>query len=138
MKTLFVLFTLTVLKNAFAAPVSCKVYCQYFDNFSNKCNYQTACEYNNKCMVSRYCEKYDEFEDRCVSEATKTTCHTPNPFAGAPSCSETCQYFDTFENKCLYKTKCNYAENCMTHTRCEQWDNFEQKCYWEEKSIQCN
>lgn len=56
------------------------------------------------------------------------------------SCQESCQYFDTFEHKCDYRTQCVYDQksSCMTHTSCEHWDNLQRECQYETKTTTCH
>ena len=121
-----------------AWPVKCVEQCQYFDSFQNQCHFQSKCEYIGYCMRHTFCERWDNFANECVSVATQTQCHSPDPYLGSPACTENCQYFDTFENKCLYRTRCDFFKTCAAFTRCEVWDGFDRRCAAESKSVLCN
>ena len=54
------------------------------------------------------------------------------------SCLESCQYFDSFANTCLYPTQCNYDGECMGETRCQQWDKFSNSCTFESNKKTCH
>ena len=133
-------FCALLFLNSFAQalPLQCKADCQYFDDFHNRCLFQTTCDYANQCMRYSFCERWDDFKNQCVSVAVETKCHTPNPFVGSPGCTEKCQYFDDFQNKCLYRVRCEYFATCMRETRCDRWDDFYGKCLTEEKNVLCN
>lgn len=68
----------------------------------------------------------DQHTVSCVSNSTSL-----------PSCSESCQYYDSFNGKCLFKTTCDYSEQCVIFTNCDQWDSFNKKCITTKKTIQC-
>lgn len=113
---------------------TCEERCQYFDNFNNSCFYQTRCEYSGSCLKYTSCEKFDTHENLCMSEKMLWTCSTG---VNSGSCTETCQHFDNFENKCSYRTRCEIQGNCIKEVTCARWDDFEKKCLSEKAVNRC-
>jgi len=127
MKNLFVLFTF-LASSSFGQTLTCTESCQYWDDFDRVCDYATRCEVSPGLLRYRYCDRFDSFERKCISESTKVSPHKINPYAALPSCTESCQYFDDFTGQCMYRTKCEYSSSILKHTECEKWDSFDQKC----------
>jgi hypothetical protein len=130
---------LVLLASSALGALTCEEKCQKYDYFSKTCLYETACEKNGDCMTATSCDVWDSFEAACKAELEETKCHTPNPFAGPPSCTSKCQHFDSFEGICKYQTQCIYTENdrCVTAIVCDRYDSFDKTCKTELKRTVC-
>lgn len=121
---LFLLFSF----NAQSSVLTCKESCQYWDNFERRCDFVVRCEVNSTTLRTVRCEKFDNFEHKCLSEEVTNTFYKLNPYLQPPVCTEKCQYFDNFSGQCLFRTECAYDKGVMRYTQCDKWDAMDQKC----------
>jgi|GEM_PF-1161049 len=123
--------------NAIAGVLECTSSCTHFDRFSDSCLYATTCEVERGLMIYKYCERWDNFNNTCGNEEAKYTRFIPDRVPPSTSCTETCQYYDRFNERCLYRTACEFHSSCISHTRCDEWDQFDERCLTEIKQTSC-
>jgi hypothetical protein len=56
---------------------------------------------------------------------------------GGQECVEECQHWDDFSNTCNFETRCDYHadQHVFVHTRCEQFDDFARSCQRERARV---
>ncbi len=141
-----ILLALTILVASFVgasspatAAVSCRAYCQYFDDFSSSCDYQQTCTpQGERCLVETRCDRFDSFSRSCDSEASVRRCATGRGDPRLPECRTYCQYFDDFSRECLYQTSCDYTDRCVAARTCERFDDFSRECLSEQTVTTCD
>lgn len=127
MKKIF-LFVSLISSFSFSQTYSCRETCQHWETFEKFCMYATKCQVESNLVRYSYCDRFDSFKKACASELTQMVPFTINPYGPPLMCTERCQYFDSFNNQCFYKTTCEYAANILKYTECGKWDSFEHKC----------
>jgi hypothetical protein len=67
----------------------------------------------------------------CSGNATPT-----NP----PDCTESCQKYKTWgDQACLFQTRCEYQNNCVTQVTCERFKDWgDHACINEKRETRCN
>ena len=120
---------------AAAKTLNCRENCQFFDGFNRRCNYRTFCGIEGEHLIYKFCEKYDSFYEKCVSESQNITPFKANLHVAPPACEELCQYLDNFTGNCLYRTRCEFGDFFTLHTECEKWDEFSATCDSELKTL---
>jgi len=120
-----------------AMRMICSEQCQRWDSFSNHCDYRTTCQIVNNMVTYKECLRWDSFSDRCGDEKIVQQYLAFDPYAGSPSCTESCQYQDGF-GRCIYRTTCSVGPSCASIKYCEKWDSFSRLCSSERIDTACN
>ena len=63
-----------------------------------------------------------------LSHASTTEDAPFNALQTSMICSDQCQRWDGFNQRCTYRTSCVIDQNLVTYKQCFQWDNFNNRC----------
>lgn len=54
-----------------------------------------------------------------------------------PSCTSSCQHYDSHNQECRYETSCEYTGRCLRERVCDVYDSFDQACITEKTTTTC-